>query len=152
MRVRESDSCTRVVVYVRRARVQGKPVLCCLCCVPFSRTGRCVCHYVKARLRAHASTCPLYNLFQERRNRIELSPMRSGLAVRGVRSHGPASESLPCCIVDCGHATFLGSLILARSVSRPKEQINCERACSGQQCEKHDVPEAQHNWNRWYEL
>ena len=49
----------------------------------------------------------------------ELSPMRSGLAMRGVKSHRTFSESLPSNVLWPCH--FLGSLSLARSVRRPKE-------------------------------
>ena len=104
-----SESCSRVVVYVRRARVQGRPVLWCLCCVPFSADGTlCVslCQGATWRVLRPQGTvthiCPsalpsFPGAAQSGPELREVSPVRSGLAVRGVRSHRPSPWFLwPC--------------------------------------------------------
>ena len=101
---RTSDSCSRVSVYVQSARVQRS---LCLCCFLFSRTGiLCVSLCQGATLRAPSlrdsdTHVPVRftispGAAQSDPELRELSPMRSGLAVRGGKSHWPVNESLPC--------------------------------------------------------
>ena len=122
-------SCTRDVVYVRRARVQGRTVLWCLCCVPFFRGRDAVCVTMSRHVFARTPSL---------RDSDTHLPVRCTISSRS----GAIGSRAPCALPDahwagrawcqvaqaglgkppllwCGRATFLGSLSQARPVTRP---------------------------------